>query len=233
MSNKKIFKELYSKKINKDNNYQIILERIEKDNIKKSILKKTLIPITSILIFFTLIYINVNEKSNSSMINVTTSNQNSDYDMYKNENASNEFTSDIDIQIIDTNYEEMLKLSNYNFLKNLHIPNDLDNQTYQEIYTKDNTTNDYTVLNNYNFKYQNINNDRQIILSFSDKYKPLRDYIFDDNGKTSKINHTEIIIYQNESSYIAIFNYNNINFDIETNNITQEELNKLLTSIIK
>ena len=72
------------------------------------------------------------------------------------------------------------------------------------------------------------------MIAFSDKYEPLRDYFFDDKGsKISKINDIELKIYKYENSYMTSFTYNNINFDIETNDISEQEFINLILSIIK
>ena len=60
----------------------------------------------------------------------------------------------------------------------------------------------------------------------------MRDYYFKD-GKASKINGLELIVYQYENLYMTNFKYKNLNIDIETSNITEEELLALLQSIIK
>ena len=61
MSNKKIFKNMYSSKINKDNNYNKILNKIHNHKIKSY--KQILIPVTSISLIIFLILININESS--------------------------------------------------------------------------------------------------------------------------------------------------------------------------
>ena len=61
MSNKKIFKKLYSNKINKDYNYKIILKSIEKNNInmKKNIIKWA-IPVCLIIVICCIVLLNKN-----------------------------------------------------------------------------------------------------------------------------------------------------------------------------
>ena len=49
----------------------------------------------------------------------------------------------------------------------------------------------------------------------------------------SKIGDVNVIISKYEKMYVATFKYKEINFDIETNGITEEELVNLLESIIK
>lgn len=236
MSNKKLFHEIYSQKINKDKNYQEILKRIENTQTKKSILKKSLVPIASALVVSFLIILNLNNGEKISNLNNPLTNIYNESNIstsQQNETNDNSELQDLDIKIIDVDYEKLINNENYLFLKNIEIPNDLNTQTYQASYTKEYNNPDYTTLYNYSFRYENKNENRNIILSFSDTHQPLRDYLFSNKKQNKKINNTEIVLYQNENSYIIFFNYNNINFDIETNNITKEELNDLLTSIIK
>ena len=90
MSNKKKFKILYSNKINKDNNYNQILNKIH--NYKTKSYKQILIPLTSISLIVFLILININESSlkNSDHIedynnNLHLNNTNPNQDSNKNE----------------------------------------------------------------------------------------------------------------------------------------------------
>ena len=88
MSNKKIFKNLYSSKINKDNNYNQILNKIHNQKPRTKSYKQILIPITSISLIIFLILININESglknsdyidnyNNNLHFNNTNTNQNS------------------------------------------------------------------------------------------------------------------------------------------------------------
>ena len=229
MSNKKIFKEIYSSKINKEQNYYKILKKIENQNQKNFSWKKTLIPVTGILLIIILIYINTDKKNNTFEDTIN----NKDYNTYTSntESQKNSFTNDIVIKKIEVEEKEIKKI--YSYLKKIIIPTDLKEKEYKGIYLKENNKNKISILNNYEIKYQNKENSRTIILSFSDKYIQLREYYFNDVEKKYNINNNEIIIYQNKHKYLTIFNYNNINFDIETNNINEEELLNLIKSIME
>ena len=74
---------------------------------------------------------------------------------------------------------------------------------------------------------------RNITIAFSEIDKPLRDYYIDNQELKSKIGDVELEISQYKNMYIVTFSYNNLNFDIETNGITEDELVELLVSIIK
>jgi len=226
-NNKKIFKELYSKKINKTNNYNQILNKINQINSKKNIYKKVFIPITSFSLVIFLIIININESSNKQLEQIKDYNNQIYIDEYNNSNTNkNESyttSSKPNINIENIKYEELLKEPNYSFISNLNIPANLNTKTYQKI--KENN-----IIKNYKITYQN--NDRIIIISISNKYEFIRNNN-KDNEINIKINNHNLTIYQNEYTYTITFTYNNLSFDIETNNITYQELTNLLTSIIK
>lgn len=120
------------------------------------------------------------------------------------------------------------------YMIGLEIPSDFDNkENYKAIYVRsDRNVEKYDILNNYEFTYRNTSNNRKIIIAFSEKYVPLRDYKILDADKISKIGDVELIISQYKNMYIVKFTHKGINFDIETNDITESELISLLESII-
>ena len=90
MSNKKIFNEIYSNKINKEKNWNEIINRIEKKHSKKNILKKSIIPICAPLVIILLISINLNNNDKISNINTPLYNTSKDYNTtQKDENINN------------------------------------------------------------------------------------------------------------------------------------------------
>jgi len=234
MSNKETFKKMYSSKINQERTFNNILKEIEDKNMKKNnVYKLALIPVCIILVICGIVIINKGEstlKPSTPIIN-----KEGNYEIYINKidsSKTNLTKPDADIKKIDAEYKKIQEMPAFNFLKNLNIPEDLSDKSFSAIYTrKDKDSKDYNILHNYDFWFES--NDRRIILAFSDKNKPLRDYHFEEFGKISKINNQELTIYQYNTSYMTTFTYNGINFDIETNNLTESELTNLLTSIIK
>lgn len=114
------------------------------------------------------------------------------------------------------------------------LPSDFEeNYSVSGIYVKGENSKEYNVLQNYEFYYKNKAETRTITLGvgFKDK-KTIRDYYFLDVEKISKIGDVELEITQYEDSYLVIFSYKDVNYDIETNGITQEELVEFLTSLI-
>lgn len=60
----------------------------------------------------------------------------------------------------------------------------------------------------------------------------MRDYFFEFKGKKSQIGNTELEIAQYNNKYMATFEFNNVDYDIETTDITENELLELLQSIL-
>lgn len=249
MSNKYIFKKVYSKNINKEKNYKKILISLEDNN--KSIsryVKWTIVPL-SVLIILTIIFKDYDKKSIKLENSNTTGNESfyttrcsKETEININKvSQSEQYRYDADIVEV-CNYSGS---SVYEELKNLIVPDDLDSVEYFEIYGKrcasdesiskaDCIQGEYDKLINYKIYYENKNTNRNIEISFSKDNKPIRDYYFSDEGsKESTINGTSLIINQSGTTYFTEFTYRDINFDIETRGITEEEFLKFLKSIIR
>lgn len=102
------------------------------------------------------------------------------------------------------------------------------------MYTRDIGKSKYDNLNCYVYYFSNENDERNIMVAFSGKGKPIRDYGFDNNSAlNSTINNNKLVIYKYENIYFVEFIYNNVNYDIETDGIDIVELEMFLKSIIK
>jgi len=86
-------------------------------------------------------------------------------------------------------------------------------------------------LHDYVFEYHTESGGDATIAICSNE-EPLRDYFFKcDNPKQSEINGVPVMIYGYQNSFMVQFFYENIYYDIETSNVTLEELEELLVSI--
>ncbi len=229
MSNKDVFKELYSKKLNKEKNYNKIMETIERKNrrlnqyLKWSLASICLVVVTCGIIAFggnihSLLTPDKKVVDNNVILNIN--------------HVSNEkglVKTDADVKEVND-----YNAPYYEVLSDLEIPEDFDDKEYiNAIYTKSDRDNkEYDYLMQYEKIYKNSSNHRNIVIGYSEKNKPIRDYYFVD-GKVSKIDDFELIIYQYENSYMTEFKYKNLHIDIETSDITEAELAALLPSIIK
>ncbi|MCM1052949.1 MAG: hypothetical protein NC483_03130 [Ruminococcus sp.] len=234
MKNKEIIKKVFDEELNAQKmRREIILKSERKENMQTKIFRYA-IPVCLITIFSCLIYLNSNNilknkeinKRNDKIIELT------DVKYYLNVNNLNDgvsmFKIDADIEMV----KGEIDLANYNLL-DLNIPEDMKTNDIYALYP---TNNNQESKNLYNYKliYNNSSLNRHIDISFSKTNKPVRDYHFDDNGnEISKIGNIELKVYKYEDTYMTEFTYKDTFYDIETANITEQELLLLLTSIIK
>lgn len=255
MSNKKIFKEMYSKKINKNKNFEEIVNNINNSEVRKNY-KWILVPLCVVFILCISIIIDSNssvfkdKNNNYNNINCEVSSSNC-----LDENNTTYIGKDGDININQVQYLSQsalrwdaiyknIKLNElpkeYDFVNNIYFNDkDLELSNVNKIIVNSTTSkNDYqnediVALINYELFYSNKENTKNIKISFSKYNKPIRDYYFSsENSKKSFINNHEFIIYKYEDIYMVEFIYNNIYFDIETENISELQLVLLLESIV-
>lgn len=228
MSNKKLFKKLYFKKINKEDNYKAILKSIERKEMKKIKWNWAFIPTCLIIVFIGIILFN---KNNSDIKEIKYSNDIIINSLEKIQNS----IADIDAKFEEKNLEElMLK---FDFIKNINITS--ESSRFGELYVRNNINDgNYSELYGYNLIYtldENINKTIDIFFSKT-REKRLSCLLteFDLNKlKDSNINNTNVKIIKTEKWYMAKFEYNNLYFDIEAYNLTEKEFIELLESIIK
>lgn len=137
---------------------------------------------------------------------------------------------DADVKII-----EITELSEeFNFIKNIKVPEGYKLEYSYNLYIKSNRDIDkYDKLHDYVFVY-NKNNENDIRVAFSKLEEPIRDYEIGENDKKSIIDGIKMTIYHSQKykMYMVGFKYNDIFFDIETEDITENELVELLESIV-
>ena len=122
----------------------------------------------------------------------------------------------------------------FNFMRNIDIPKDYKLASCSTLYTASSLESDtYDLLHDYIFDYEK-SDDENITVTFSEVEEPLRDcFVESENAnKISKIHGTDVVITELGNSYTVTFKHNNIYFDIEAHGISQDELVKMLVSII-
>lgn len=237
MTNKEKLKQAIEQDMNSKDYYNGIINKIEKgENMKKKIngiWKLSFVPICLIVLISGVILLNKGHETETLLNNkpyVDEKNR-----VILNINEINDKVGmakvDADVKIV-TNNAINFPLPYKDGLVN--IPKDL-NKTYKYIfYFRENKeSQEYNVLGNYELIYSN-DNDRSINVKYSKDNKPVRDYYFSDEGsKITTINDVELKIYKYENMYFTEFNFDDYNFDIETSNLSEQELSNLLLSIIK
>lgn len=235
MTNKEKLKKAIEQDINPKDYYKEIINKIERGGkiMKKNnnLWKWSFVPICLIAIISGVLLINNKElKTNIYKPNIETKDNVNLYINDVSKMTQGVLSIDADIKITNIKNNQYFKE-----ITNIKIPNDFNNQETYEIYVKSNReSEEYNVLQSYVADYSNTDKGREIIVSFSKENKPIRDYYFSEEGsKISKIDNFELKIFKFNELYFTEFNYKGINFDIETTNITEQELTDLLLSIIK
>ena len=101
-----------------------------------------------------------------------------------------------------------------------------------EVYTKSDINSEiYDILHDFSFLYSKDN--KSIKINLSRIEKPLRDTFYQSENIVSKVSGIDVIINSYDKEYLANFTTNNINFNIETKELSQNELLSLIKNIIK
>lgn len=139
----------------------------------------------------------------------------------------------IDAEIKQTSVDNW----NFAFLSNIEIPLNLIPTHYFEVYIQPHNTKKeernvtpYSILNHYSIVYEG-KSDESMVLNFSENEIPLRDY-GNVGMKYSFINNTELLISKCKELYIMQTTTDNINFDIEFKNISEQDMLFVLNSIL-
>lgn len=236
MTNKEKLTRAIEQDINSKDYYSEIINQIEKGerNMRKknNMWKWSFVPICFVAIISGIL-LNDNKKELKYNIDKPNIEEKDNVSLYINDISNmTQGALRIDADIKSTNIENILYFKE---IANIKIPSDFDTQEVYEIYVKsDRESNEYNILQSYVLNYSNKKKDRDIRVSFSKENKPVRDYYFSEEGsKMSKINNIELKIFKYNELYFTEFSYQGINFDIETTNMTEQELTDLLSSIIK
>ncbi len=220
MSNKQI-KNIISEKINKDDIRNNI---VNKRSIDMKYLKYGMCTCVLVLMIGVFIF----NGNNTNDIKIESSN---------NYNKGSFNINDLDvvatrkIDAVSKKVDEKELEREFSFYKKLVNSKELKGYTVEGLYIKDDNGK-YNKLNNYIIS--TYTEDKSINIAFSKNSEPLRDYFFDDNGeKYTTINGENIKIYSYENSYMTVFSYKGIKFDVETSNVDINEFRNILELIIK
>lgn len=98
---------------------------------------------------------------------------------------------------------------------------------------KDSEQDDEYRLHDYVFDCQS-DEGVQVTIALCNFEAPIRDYfIHDENPEVSSVNGTPVTIYGYDNMYMANFSYEGVNYDIETKNLDLNQLQELLTNIMR
>ena len=237
MSNKKLFKKIYFEKINKEKNYEVILSNIERKNIKTKKLKWIIVAPCLFIIF---IFITLFSKDDIKLKEIEHKNNIVINNLNPSENLSTAL-EDIDGRFEDKNIEEFML--EFDFIKKLDAKYELTNMKQRtrcglKYIRNELSDKNYSKLYGYSLMFTlDDQNSKTIDIFFSKSEKErlrciMRNIILNEL-KDSNINNKNVKIVKIGNYYVGIFEYNDLYFDIETYNLSEEEFIELLETIIK
>lgn len=212
------------------NNYTSIRKKMERGNKMNKIFKYSLVPM-AVVITMTSVFL-LNKKSSTNNILDRNVKNNDVIIVNSIDNNFDNAKLDIDGRSEDITSDNLYEI--YPLLKDIVVPNDYNINGIIKCYLFNDDTGKYDKLYGYNIIYSGGNNKYIDIFILIDTTKRLRCFSIDtDEMKSSIINGNSIKIMGEDKYYYAIFSYNNINFDIETTGISEEEFIQLIKSMVK
>lgn len=237
MTNKEKLKRAMEQDINPKNYYKEIIDQIEKGEKmknKKNMWKWSLVPICLVVLISGFLFLNYPNDNKTILNNKPYIDEENNVTLNINEITNTKggvAKLDADVKVV-TNNDINFPLPYKNGV--VDIPKDLDKTSMYIYYFRENKeSKDYNILGNYEIIYGD-DLDRSIDVKYSKDRKPVRDYHFsEEKSQTTSINGIEFKIYKFENIYFTEFKFNDYYFDIETSNITEQELSNFLLSILK
>lgn len=158
--------------------------------------------------------------------------------------VENMMTADMDVQLslynelsaseretILNGFEAAVGLSYDEFTAK--IPDTLVSKSFYTVNVPADASRTEYITHDYVLEYQ-AENDGAVRIAICSAKAPLRDcFIVCDNPKQSEINGVSMVIYGYQGTFIAEFSWKDINYEIETRNITLEALEELLSRIVE
>ncbi len=213
MTNKGKLKQSIEKDINKIENYNQIIEKINKPAFNW---KYVLVPVCLILIV-SLFILNSNKSAKNSLnYNMATK---LDGEIIINEIASST-ASEMEGLTSNEKLEEQEIIEPFS-MNNVYIPEDLNTKKTYVVYSNDNKISYYIIAYSNNNRYLNITYSKEKYSKYSSMEK---------TGESSFINDTEVKIFASNNKFITISSYKDYNYVIETLNLEQDELLMFLRS---
>ena len=212
------------------NNYTSIRKKMERGYKMNKIFKYSLVPMAIVIAMASVFLLNKKNSTNNILDRNVKNN-----DVIIVNSIDNNFDNaklDIDGRSEDITSDNLYEI--YPLLKDIIVPNDYNINGIIKCYLFNENTGKYDKLYGYNIIYSGGNNKYIDIFILIDTTKRLRCFSIDtDEMKSSIINGNSIKIMGEDKYYYAIFSYNNINFDIETTGISEEEFIQLIKSMVK
>lgn len=219
--NKNSFYQMFDDKFNKDKIYQEVLEKHEKK--KRNVIKCCFVPavfLLGVVIFFATKDLFYEEDQNIL--------EDKEDQIYVNEIVSEDALSDdisnLDVKILNTDSSSFSVTP-----LEVQVPSDLKLDSIYFVYVKDQKSGEYTIIHDTIETYKG--DDRALNIAYSSLGEVLRDVDVPE-GKLSVIQDTNVMISSMDESFIIEFQYDGVNYDIESYHLTLDEVLMIVRSII-
>lgn len=228
---------MYSKEFDKEENYKKILEKMEERKKVNKVFKYAVAPVLALVLVIGGVFMIQNNSFNNFQNGRVEEQDNQPGDkIVINQRSNQDMSGSVKIDArIDADSEDVKEESIVNKfnLQNLKVPERYTFESSYALYIREGKeTHNYNILHDYVLNYESDER-YHINISISLVGSPIRDYRFDNtNDRESTINGTKLLISKYSNSYLVTYKKDNINYDIETSGITEEELITLLKSII-
>lgn len=223
-------KDLFDKEFNKQDNYNLIMNKIDRRKQYKYVF--VLVPI---FIFTIFIYNNLNDSNkleNNLEQNIIKFN-----DIININNVLDTTTTleinDIAVRKIEVVFNDIIK--KYPTLNNLKKIDAFDLTKIYELYDEINPESEnYSVIRGYYLSYEN-KEDKILSIYVSSKIQ-MRDRCIKlelNNLEESTINNKKIKLFKHSEGYMALFKINELYFDIEAYNLSEQEFLNIIYEIVR
>lgn len=219
--NKNSFYQMFDDKFNKDKIYQEVLEKHEKK--KRNVIKCCFVPavfLLGVVIFFATKDLFYEEDQNIL--------EDKEDQIYVNEIVSEDDLSDdisnLDVKILNTDSSSFSVTP-----LEVQVPSDLELDSIYFVYVKDQKSGEYTIIHDTIETYKG--DDKALNIAYSSLGEVLRDVDVPE-GKMSVIQDTNVMISSMDESFIIEFQYDGVNYDIESYHLTLDEVLMIVRSII-
>ena len=219
--NKNSFYQMFDDKFNKDKIYQEVLEKHDKK--KRNVIKCCFVPavfLLGVVIFFATKDLFYEEDQNIL--------EDKEDQIYVNKIVSEDDLSDdisnLDVKILNTDSSTFSVTP-----LEVQVPSDLEFDNIYFVYVKDQKSGEYTIIHDTIETYKG--NDRALNIAYSSLGEVIRDVDVPE-GKLSVIQDTNVMISSMDESFIIEFQYDGVNYDIESYHLTLDEVLMIVRSII-
>ena len=148
-------------------------------------------------------------------------------------NTAGALRADVDIQVVSL--PETETIPQLQFLKELELPETLREGTVYAVYVRsERDIPEYDCLYEYRCQFSDPNSEKELSVAFSSRGKPIRDYLFDEEGaRVSRINGVEMTVFRYEDTLYTEFTAGGLFFDLEAHGLSEQEFALCIAEILQ